>query len=330
MDLSTEYMGLKLANPLAASASSMTKHIDQVKMLEDAGVSCIMMHSLFEEEINRDKHELDSILGSTAHGYAEALSYFPEPEEYRNLDAEEYLEQIARIKKTVRVPLIASLNGVSAGGWMNYARKMQEAGADAIELNVYYIPTDPNLTAAMVEQTYIDDVRAVKQHVTIPVAVKLSPFFSSFANMAKRLEEAGADGLALFNRFYEPDFDLETLDVVPNLQFSHPFEMRLSLHWTAILSGSVKASIAAGRGVKEAGDVLKLVMAGADLVTAASVFYQEGIAKASRILSDMAQWMEEHGYESIKQMKGSMNYRNVADPAAFERANYLRMLQSIR
>jgi len=329
MDLSTKYMGLNLSNPLVASASSMTRHLDQVKMLEDAGVSCIVMHSLFEEELTRDKHELDQLLMRTSEAYAEALSYFPEPEEYRNLDAEEYFEQIAKIKKSVRIPVIASLNGVSAGGWMNYAKKMEEAGADAIELNVYYIPTDPDMTSEQVENLYIEDLRTVKKTVSLPIAVKLNPFFSNFANMARRLDRAGADALVLFNRFYEPDFNLETLDVIPNLQFSHPFEMRLSLHWTAILHGHIKASIAAGRGVKDAQDVLKLIMAGADVVTAASVFYQEGIGRATRILSDLRDWMDRHEYVSIRQMQGSMSYRNVADPSAFERANYLRILQSI-
>lgn len=329
MDLSTKYMGLNLSNPLVASASSMTRHLDQVKMLEDAGVSCIVMHSLFEEELTRDKHELDQLLMRTSEAYAEALSYFPEPEEYRNLDAEEYFEQIAKIKKSVRIPVIASLNGVSAGGWMNYAKKMEEAGADAIELNVYYIPTDPDMTSEQVENLYIEDLRTVKKTVSLPIAVKLNPFFSNFANMARRLDRAGADALVLFNRFYEPDFNLETLDVIPNLQFSHPFEMRLSLHWTAILHGHIKASIAAGRGVKDAQDVLKLIMAGADAVTAASVFYQEGIGRATRILSDLRDWMDRHEYVSIRQMQGSMSYRNVADPSAFERANYLRILQSI-
>ncbi len=330
IDITTEYMGMKLKNPLVASASPLSRHVDRVKRLEDAGVSAIVMHSLFEEEINKDKYELDRVMSLSAESYAEALNYLPEPDAYHNLDAEEYLEQIARLKRTLSIPVIGSLNGVSPGGWMGYARKMEQAGADAVELNIYYVPTDPALSGADVENMYVEDLKTVKGAVSIPVAVKLSPFFSNFANMALRLSDAGADGLVLFNRFYEPDFDLETLDVIPNLQFSHPMEMRLTLHWTAILFGHVKAGIAAGRGVKEAVDILKLVMAGADVVTAASVFYQEGIPKAARILEDLVRWMEAHEYESIRQMRGSMSYRHVANPALFERANYVRMLQSIR
>lgn len=330
VDLSTEYLGIKLKNPLVASASPLSKSVDTVKRLEDNGVAAVVMYSLFEEQINQEKEALDHYLTRHEETYAEALSYFPEPESYTNLDAEEYLEQVHTLKQSTSIPVIGSLNGVSAGGWMKYAKKIEEAGADALELNIFYIPTDPGMTASMVEEMYIEDLKTVKSSISIPVAIKLSPFFSAFANIATQLDKAGADGLVLFNRFYEPDFDLDELEVVPRLTLSTSFKARLAIHWLAILYGQVKASLAGARGVHNHEDVLKMVMAGADITMMASVLLQKGPQYIGTILNDLEQWLEQHEYHSISQMKGSMSYRNVAEPAAFERANYMKTLQSLK
>jgi len=330
MDLTTNYLGMKLKSPLVPSASPLSGSVDTVKRLEDAGAAAIVMYSLFEEQINHEIREVDHFLTTFNESYAEATSYFPRPSSFENLLAEDYLEQIVKLKKAVDIPVIASLNGVSPGGWIEYARRMEEAGADALELNVYYIPTDPNISSADVEQMYLDDLKAVKKEVQIPVAMKLSPFFSAFANMARRLDDAGVDGLVLFNRFYQPDIDLETLEVIPNLQLSTPFENRLPLRWIAILRGRLKASLAATSGVHSAADVLKLVMAGADVTMMASVLLKKGPGHLRHIRQELEGWMEEHEYESIEQMKGSMCHKAVAEPAAFERANYIKVLQSFR
>ncbi len=330
MDLSTKYLGLNLKNPVVPSASPLSNNIDTVKKLEDAGAAAVVMYSLFEEQITHESNELDTFLTHGSESFSEALSYFPQPEEFNNLDAEEYLEQVARLKSAVDIPIIGSLNGVSPGGWMKYAKKIEEAGADALELNVYYIPTDPNMTSQQVEDIYLDNLKTVKNSVKIPVAIKLSPYFSAFANMASRLDKAGADGLVLFNRFYQPDIDLEALEVVPNLIFSTSHEMRLPLRWLAILHGKIKASLAATTGIHDAKDVLKMVMAGADVTMMASILLKDGVGEISKILTDLERWMEEHEYKSISQMKGSMSYKNVAEPAAYERANYMKTLQSIK
>jgi len=330
MDLTTTYMGMKLKNPLVPSASPLSSSVDTVLQMEDAGAAAVVLYSLFEEQITHDVREIDHFLTTFNEGYAEALSYFPEPEVYNNLHAEDYLEHIRQLKRRVEIPIIASLNGVSAGGWMKYAQLMEQAGADALELNVYYIPTDPKLTAEDIEGMYLEDLRTVKNSVSIPVAMKLSPFFTAFANMAQRLDQAGADALVLFNRFYQPDIDLETLEVSPNLQLSSPSEIRLPLRWIAILYGRVKASLAATSGVHSASEVLKLLLAGADVTMMASVLLKKGVDTIRTILQDLEKWLEEHEYESIQQLKGSMSYQKVTEPAAFERANYIKVLQSFR
>ena len=323
-------MGLKLKNPLVPSASPLSTSVDKAKQLEDAGASAIVMYSLFEEQITHESEELDTFLMQGAESYAEAMGYFPEPEKFHNVEAEEYLEQVASLKQSLDIPIIGSLNGVSAGGWMKYAKKIEEAGADALELNIYYIPTDPAMTAATVEAMYIEDLKTVKEQVSIPVSVKLGPFFSAPANMAKKLDEAGADALVLFNRLYQPDIDLEELEVVNDLQFSTPYELRLPLRWLAILHGHLNASLAATTGIHSAQDVLKAVMAGADVTQMASVLLEKGPSYLETILKDLQKWMEEHEYESIEQMKGSMSYKSIAQPAAYTRANYMKTLQSIR
>lgn len=329
MDLSTTYMGLKLKNPIVPSASPLTQHIDSVKALEDAGAAAVVCHSLFEEQITHESGELDHYLSYGTESYAEATTYFPEPDDFK-LGPVEYLDHIADLKKAVDIPIIGSLNGVSNGGWVKYAKNIQEAGADALELNVYYIPTNSNLTGSEIENMYIDTLKAVKQNVTIPVAIKLSPYFTSMSNMAKRLDKAGADALVLFNRFYQPDFDLEKLEVVPNLVLSTNWELRLPLRWVAILYSHVNASLALTSGVHSHIDVIKSMMAGADVAMMASELLVNGTGRVADILKGLQQWMEENEYASIQMMKGSMSQKSVEEPAAFERANYMKTLHSFK
>ncbi|MEW6238904.1 MAG: dihydroorotate dehydrogenase-like protein [Candidatus Omnitrophota bacterium] len=327
MDFSTQYLGLQLKNPLVPSASPLSRDADMAKKLEDAGAAAIVMWSLFEEQLQFEAKELNHFLTNGAESYAEAQSYFPDLKEY-HLGPDEYLEHIRKLKETVDIPIIGSLNGVSVGGWIDYAKKMQDAGADALELNVYYIPTDSKLTADDVENVYIDVLKAVKSSVRIPVAAKLSPFFSSMANMAKKLDDAGANGLVLFNRFYQPDIDIEKLEAAPSLLLSTPHEMRLPLRWIAILYGQVKADLAATTGIYGAEDVLKILMAGANVAMLCSALLRHGADRIKEILSDMAAWMDEHEYNSVKMMRGSMSQKSCPEPAAFERANYMKTLQS--
>lgn len=330
MDLTTKYLGLSLKNPLVPSASPLSAKTDTVKELEDNGASAVVMYSLFEEQIVQEAEALDAFLLQGTNSFAEALSYFPEPDTFENRDAEEYLNQVSALKAAVDIPIIGSLNGVSSGGWLDYAQKIEQAGADALELNVYYIPTDPGKTAADIEHMYVDDLKTVKNNIKIPVAVKLSPYFSAFANMAKQLDDAGADGLVLFNRFYQPDIDPETLEIKQDIELSQPYELRLPLRWIAILHPIIKASLAATSGIHSAQEVLKAVMAGADVAQMTSVLLEKGSGHLKTILNDMKHWMEEHEYESIEQMKGSMCHQSVAEPAAYERANYMKVLQSLK
>jgi len=325
MDLRTRYLGLELKNPVVASASPLSRTLDNMKRLEDAGAAAIVMYSLFEEQIAHEAEELDHYLRYGTESFAEALSYFPETAEY-NLGPGSYVDLLAKAKKSLGIPVIGSLNGISVGGWVNYAKQLQAAGADAIELNVYYIPTDPLLSSADVEGRYLEVLHAVKKAVTLPVAVKLSPFFSSMANMANRLVDAGADGLVMFNRFYQPDINLEQLEVVPEVNLSDSTEARLPMRWIAILHGRVKASLAATSGIHTAADVLKVVMAGADVAMMCSALLKHGPDHLRQVLTELREWMLEHEYVSIQQMKGSMSQKSVADPSAFERANYMKAL----
>ncbi len=329
MDLSTSYLGLHLKNPLVPSASPLTRTAESMKRLEDAGAAAVVMHSVFEEQIQHEAAELNHYLSSGTESFAEAISYFPATTEYF-LGPEEYLSELTKAKKSLAIPVIASLNGVSTGGWIKYAKKFEEAGADAIELNVYYIPADPRISSADVEQRYIDVLKAVKSTVKIPVAIKLSPYFSSMSNMAKRLDEAGADGLVLFNRFYQPDVDIEALEVLPNVQLSSSKSLRLPLRWIGILFGRVKASLAATSGVHTAEDVVKLIMAGADVTMLCSSLLQKGPQHLKEVLAGVERWMQEHEYVSVQQMRGSMSQKSVADPTAFERANYMKALNRYR
>lgn len=327
IDLTTNYLGLKLKNPLVASASPLTKKMDTVRQLEDAGVSAMVMYSLFEEQIIQESIKLHEDLLRGTESYAEAPTYIPEYGQY-SIGPQTYLEQLAKIKATVTVPVIGSLNGVTTGGWVEYARKIQEAGADALELNLYYLPTDPNIHSNELEDRYVSLVRDVAAQISIPLAVKLSPFVTAIPNFARRLTEAGAKGLVLFNRFYQPDFDLEELEVVPNLVLSSSAELRLPLRWIAILYGRVQADFALTSGVHTPEDMVKAIMAGASVAMTTSALLHHGVNYAGDLLNGFQAWLEEHEYESVEQMKGSMSQRAVAEPAAFERANYMKVLSS--
>ncbi len=327
IDLSTTYMGLTLKHPVVPSSSPLSQKLDGIRAMEDAGASAVVMYSLFEEQIEGESHLLDHYMSYGTESFAEALDYFPEMDSY-NVGPEAYLNLISNAKRAVDIPIIASLNGVSTGGWIEYARRMQEAGADGLELNIYYVATDPTMDSAAVEQTYLDIVREVKRNVQIPVAVKVGPFFSSFGNMAMKLADAGADALVCFNRFYQPDLDLERLDVVPNLVLSSPHELRLPLRWVAILYGRIETDFAITSGVHGYEDVLKACMAGANVAMMTSELLRNGVRRIGEIVEGVRQWMEEHEYDSIKQLCGSMSQRNVAEPTAFERANYMKVLQS--
>ena len=329
MDLTTKYLGLELKNPIVPSASPLTQELDSAKSLEDAGASAVVLHSLFEEQLTHESGELDHYLNYGTESFAEATSYFPVPEEFK-LGPIEYLDLIADLKKSLDIPVIGSLNGISKGGWIEYAKNIEQAGADAVELNVYYIPTSIDVSSEEIENMYVDTLKAVKENVNIPVAIKLSPFFTTMANMAKKLDNAGADGMILFNRFYQPDFDLDELEVVPNLVLSTNWEMRLPLRWIAILYGNVKADLAATSGVTGYEDVLKVMMAGGKIAMMASELLRNGVGRIGEILSDLEKWMEEHEYSSIKMMQGSMSQKSCAEPAAFERANYMKTLQSYK
>ena len=325
-DLSTTYLGLKLRSPLVASSSPLCKSLDNLCRMEDAGASAIVLHSLFEEQINLEAFELDRWLEPNE-GFVEAQSYLPDLTSY-NIGPEGYVEHIASAKKSVRIPVIGSLNGVSSGGWVRYARLIEQAGADALELNIYYLPTNPSMTSTQVEMMHTDLVEEVKASVRIPVAVKLGPYFSATPNMMVKLDQAGANGLVLFNRFYQPDFDLENLEVVPNLALSNSSELLMRLHWVAVLYGQLKADMAITGGVHTAEDVVKSMMAGAKVAMMTSALLHNGIGYLTELKTKLSQWLEEHEYESIAEMQGSMSRRSVADPEAFERANYMRVLSS--
>ncbi|MBI4732753.1 MAG: dihydroorotate dehydrogenase-like protein [Chloroflexi bacterium] len=328
-DLNTSYLGLKLKNPLVASASPLSEKVETVQKLEEAGVSAVVMYSLFEEQIIHESLELDHFLFTGTEISPEITSFYPQSGTY-TLKPDAYIDSLGKIKRAVNIPVIGSLNGVSTGGWIKYARKIQDAGADALELNLYFLPTDLTLTSSVLEENYTTLVQDVCKSVKIPVAVKLSPFFTALPNLAKRLVEAGAKGLVLFNRFYQPDIDLEALEVVPNLVLSNSHELRLPLRWVAILYGQIKADLALTSGVHTAEDVLKSMMAGASVAMLASALLQKGIRHAAQILADMETWMNEHEYVSIQQMQGNLSQQNVKGTAAFERANYMKVLKSFK
>lgn len=327
MDLTTEYLGLRLKNPLLPGASPLVDSMDSVRRLEDAGAPAIIMHSLFEEQIALEaRAELEDV-DAHEYSFAEAATYLPAADEFA-LGPDRYLEQIGRIKKAVGIPVIASLNGATPGGWTHYAKLMEEAGADALELNIYYFPTDPSRTSAEVEGQVLAITRSVTAGITLPVAVKLSPFFSALPHLARQVLEAGARGLVLFNRFYQPDLDPEELEVKPTLQLSDPYELRLRLRWLAILSASLHGDLSASGGVHTGLDAVKAIMAGATTVQMVSVLLRQGPGHFAELLRFLDRWLDEHEYTSLEQLRGSLNLRTCPDPSAFERANYLKILQS--
>ncbi len=327
MKLRTTYLGLKLRTPLVPSASPLSEHLDNIKRMEDAGASAVVFHSLFEEQLRRERHELEHYLDQGTESYAEALSYFPEPLEFK-VGPEAYLEHIAKAKAAVDIPIIGSLNGTTFGGWMKYARQIEEAGADALELNIYNVPSDPDTTAEDIENGYLTILASVRAQLKIPVAMKLSPFFTNLARFARSLDRQGVNGLVLFNRFYQPDIEIETLEVSPNVLLSTPMAMRLPMRWIALLYSRINASLAATSGIHRATDALKMLMAGADVTMLCSVLLRRGIDHIRVIEREMLEWMEEHEYESVEQLKGSMSQKNCPDPAAFERAQYMRALST--
>jgi dihydroorotate dehydrogenase (fumarate) len=329
MDLSTRYLGLALKHPIVASASPLAQKVDGIRRLEDSGLSAVVLPSLFEEQIEQEMLELHWATTQGTESFAEATTYFPEPERYL-LGADEYLELIWKAKRAVDIPVIASLNGCTPGGWVRYAKPMEEAGADALELNIYFLATEMDSVSSEIEEDYLEILRSIKAQVSIPVALKLSPFFSSIASLAKRCDDAGADALVLFNRFYQPDLDLENLEVKPHVELSTSAEIRLPLRWIAILYGNLTCGLAATSGIHTERDVLKLLMAGADVTMMCSALFQNGPGHVQHVLRAVETWMEEHEYKSVRELQGTLSQRSVADPAAFERANYMKTLQSFR
>ncbi len=329
MDLTTRYLGLNLRTPLVPSASPLSDDLDSIKRMEDCGASAIVLHSVFEEQVKGEVEAVQQHLAFGTDSFPEASSFFPTPAEFVT-GPDEYLAKVRGAKEAVRIPIIASLNCAAIGGWVDYAKRIQQAGADALELNVYWIPTEMDKTAAEVEQSYVEIVKSVKSAVNIPIAVKLSPFFSNMANFAKRLDETGVNGLVLFNRFYQPDINLDELEIQPNIHLSSSQDMRLPLRWIAILYGRIKADLAATSGIHSAQDVLKMLMVGADVTMLCSVLFSRGLGIIREIEAEMANWLSEHDYQSLRQLQGSMSQKYCSDPAAFERAQYMRAIMSYR
>ena len=326
-DLSTRYLGLNLKSPLLASASPLCESVDNIRRLEDHGLAAVVLPSLFEEQLELESQSVDSDLERGSESFPESANFLPDLQNY-NLGPDGYLELIRQAKEAVQIPIIASINGISGGGWLQYARLMEEAGADAIELNIYSIATDPAVSGAEIEKTYVDLVRQVKRSVRIPLAVKLSPFFSAPANMGVRFDEAHADGIVLFNRFYQPDFDIEALEVSPSLSLSRPEDLLLRLHWTAILFGHVKADLGITGGVHNSRDVIKSILAGAKVAFMTSALLRNGVHHAAYVLKELNRWLDEHEYVSVQQMCGSMSHGSVPNPTAYERGNYMKVLSS--
>lgn len=329
VDLSTNYMGLRLRSPLVASASPLSRDVEGICRLEEAGASAVVLYSLFEEQLRQEEVDLEYHLAAGTESFAESLTYFPQASEFLT-GPEGYLKHIRKAKAAASIPIIASLNGSTLGGWTKFAGEIERAGADAIECNIYYIPTDPKVTSEDVEKTYLEILKAVKSTVTIPVAVKLSPFFSNMANIVHRLDDAGADALVLFNRFYQPDIDLEELEVRPNVLLSTPQALRLPLTWIGILHGRIKAGLAATGGVHTAEDAVKLLMVGADVTMMCSALMRHGINHIRHVERELRDWMEGHEYESVAQMQGSMSQLRCPDPGAFERAQYMRAVKGMQ
>jgi dihydroorotate dehydrogenase (fumarate) len=329
IDLSTKYLGMTLNTPLVPSASPLSQEISAIRRLEDAGASAVVLYSLFEEQLRQERDELDHHLSTGIESFAEATSFFPEPQEF-HLGPDGYLKHIRLAKEAVDIPIIASLNGSTAGGWIDFAKQIEQAGADALECNIYWIVTDPSVTAAEVEQEYVDIVTAVKSSITIPVAVKIAPFFSNLANVAKRLDAMGADGLVLFNRFYQPDINLSEMEITPNVLLSTAQALRLPLTWVGILYGRIRASLAATGGIHEPEDIIKLLMVGANVTMLCSTLLRNGIGHLRYLEHSIREWLDSHEYESVRQMQGSMSQLRCPDPSAFERSQYMRAVKSVQ
>ena len=329
MNLTTNYLGLELRNPIVPSAGPLSHEISNIKAMEDAGAAAVVLYSLFEEEIEHESLELYHHTTAHQDSFAEALNYLPEPFEFK-VGPDKYLEHIRKAKEAVDIPIIASLNGKSVGGWIDYAKKIEQAGADALELNIYFLASDAQVPGSEIEREYLNIVKGVKMNVNIPIAVKMHPYFSSVAWMAEQLTNVGADGLVLFNRFYQPDINLETLEVEPNVLLSTPIELRLPLRWIAMLYGKVNADLAANSGIYNETDVIKMIMAGAKVTQMLASLLKFGIPHIKEVLTQLVYWMEVNEYESLEQMRGSMSYKNVANPSQFERANYMKVLHSYK
>jgi len=327
IDLSTEYMGIKLKNPLVASASPLSEDIEKIKQMEEKGISAVVLHSLFEEQIKLQERELNQSLSQGTESYAEALSYFPDLNNYR-FAPDEYIDYISRVKDKVKIPIIGSLNGVSEGGWVRYAKKIAEAGADALEVNIYYLPTQKSNSCQEIEQIYLDLIKSLRQNITIPIAVKLSPYFNSIPGITDKLAEEGADGLVLFNRFYQPDIDLTEMSVVPNLELSRSSELRLRLRWVAILYQKVKADMAITGGIHTTEDIIKGILAGANITMMTSALLEKGIPYINELIKGTEEWLRRHQYHSINEIRGLLSQQNVKESDAFERANYMKVLKS--
>jgi dihydroorotate dehydrogenase (fumarate) len=327
MDLRTTYMGMTLRSPLVVSASPLSEKIDNIKKMEDAGAGAVVLFSLFEEQIRQEMASFDYFMQRGSNSFAEALSYFPTPVQYR-VGIDSYLELILRATECCDLPVIGSLNGITPSGWVDYASSFQEAGASGIELNIFFIPADLSLSGEEVEQRYLDILKLVKEAVNIPVALKLNPYFSSLGNMAKRMSDAGADGLVLFNRFYEPDFDIDTLEIAHSLELSSSNEIRLPLQWLGILYGKIRSSLAATTGVQGSTEVIKYLLAGANVVMTASCLFKKGIPYIYQMLAELEEWMRARDFHSVEEMRGVMSQANIADPTKYERANYIKILQS--
>jgi len=325
MDIKTKYLGMELKSPLVISASPLSEKIENLRKMEDAGAGAIVLHSLFQEQVEAEQKELNHLISSTEFVSAEAMSYFPEPENYR-LGPEEYLEHIRKAKNAINIPVIASLNGSSTGGWVDYAEIMQDAGADALELNLYDIPTSFGTSGADIERRYLDVVKAVRSQLRIPLAIKISPYFSNMANMALRFQEAGADSLVMFNRFYQPDINLEAMEVEPKVALSHTGISRLSMRWIAILKGRVNLDFAATGGIHKGTDVIKMLLVGANAVMITSAILKNGIEYLKTIEKEMVDWLTSNEYKSVQQMIGSMSQMKTPNPGAFERAQYMKAL----
>ncbi len=327
--ISTTYLGMKLRSPIVVSACTLSEDIDNILRMEDAGAGAVVMFSMFEEQIRKEEALMENIMKTTTNVFAEASDFFPDLDEY-HVATGKYLETIRIAKERVHIPIIGSLNGITPRGWIDYGKQLEQAGADALEINIFYIPADVRLSGTDVEQRYLDIIRLMKQTVSIPIAVKMNPYFSAMGHMALQMQDAGADGLVLFNRFYQPDFDIQQLKVIHDIQLSEANEIRLPLLWIAILSGQIKVSLAATTGVQSAQEVIKYLLAGADVTMTASSLYKNGISFIAILENALQQWMDSMGFPSLDYFRGSMNQVNVSDPTAYERANYIRILEGIK